>query len=805
MDLQRKSSHNKDMQFLNAHFTKNKSAESFFSWENRNISIQSTEGRLLFSQKNVEAPSTWSSLAVEIAASKYFRKEKEKSVRKMARRVVSAIQKEGLKQKYFKNKKQARIFSKELKFILLSQKAFFNSPVWFNCGLFESYKIKSKAQLWAWNRSKNKVEPSLFSYERPQVSACFIQSVEDSLESIFELAKNEAKIFKFGSGSGTNFSKIRSRYEKLEGGGFSSGLISFLEVLDKGAASIKSGGTTRRAAKMVVLDIDHPEIDDFINWKMKEERKAKALIQDVSYWKNQISNHESEDLNFVEEAYRTVSGQNSNNSVRVNKEFLKAVKENKNWNLIARGHNGLSGDSKNINQSSLNSSRSSKQTIRNFKASDLWDQIIQSAWFCADPGLQFKDTIQSWNTCASSGEIRSSNPCSEFLFLDNSACNLASLNLLQFLNEKKEFQIEDFLHTVRIIFLAQEILIDYAGYPTSEICQNSHDFRPLGIGLSGLGAFLMRLEIPYDSEEGRAWGAALSALLTGESYRVSSEFAKEKGSFTHFKKNKKSMLSVIQKHQRSLGKIDWNLLPTELKFRNKEIWDQTLKSGMQFGYRNAQVSVQAPTGTIGLVMDSETTGIEPEFSLIKTKSFTSGFKKESVNPSFMKFLEEKYSLKDQKKVLSFLKQKGTVQGCSVLTTLEQKIFECAMDLSKEGHLFMMAAVQPFISGAISKTVNIPEFATVKDVSDIYLKAYELGLKSISIYRNGSKSLQPLSVSGRETQNRIDKESGVEDIQNNSSGGNSDFQAPICSECGQKTEISGGCFRCLNCGAVVGCS
>lgn len=755
------------MMKIKAHFVGPK-ADPFqlIKWKKSDCEIRSQKGDIVFAMKNVEAPAHWSSLAVDIAASKYFRKGVETSVRQLISRVVQAIQNSGLRQKYFKDRKESKIFAQELAHILLHQKAFFNSPVWFNCGLFEKYKIKGDLKLWAWDEKSRKIKLTQHSFERPQVSACFIQKIEDNIESIFDLCKKEALLFKFGSGSGTNFSNLRSKYEKIDGGGTSSGLLSFLDFLDRGAASVKSGGTTRRAAKMVILDADHPEIEDFVEWKAREEKKAKALIA------------AGFDGAFEGEAYRTVSGQNANNSVRVTDTFMRAVAAKKPWPLLAR----VKGDK-----------------IKTVQATDLWQKIGQAAWDCADPGLQFHDTINAWHTCPETDAIHASNPCSEYMFLDDSACNLASLNLLSFLQENGSFDFAGYLQTVQVMTLAQEILVDYAGYPTETIAQNSHDFRPLGLGFCGLGAFLMRQGLAYDSAAGREWAAVLASLLTAQAYGMSAEIAKSKKSFPGFSKNKKSMLSVIEKHAKASASLKTNgAIPKEIFSQLKQLWSETLALGKKQGFRNSQISLIAPTGTIGLVLDCETTGIEPEFALIKTKKMSGGgvvqIASESVRPALKKL---GYSESVVNEALQYLQDQQTLEGFAKLKSEHLAVFDSAVIngsqgtrfIRPEGHLQMMAALQPLLSGAISKTVNLPETSTVADILDVYQKSWELGLKSIAIYRDSSKGAQPL-VKKQKWQSPVAADP---------------TQFPPCPDCGSVTELAGGCFRCPNCGTSLGCS
>ncbi|HEY8271666.1 MAG TPA: vitamin B12-dependent ribonucleotide reductase [Pseudobdellovibrionaceae bacterium] len=755
------------------HFTAGvKEAETLFPWGRRDCLIKDRRGGIFFEMKNVEAPQGWSQLALDIAASKYFRKKTgvfkgEHSVQQMVHRVVAAIAKAGTRQGgIFANKKQTDIFIKELKYILYSQRAAFNSPVWFNVGL-DSYGIVSKSEHFAWDEKSKAFKKINDAYERPQCSACFIQSVDDSLESIFNLAKSEAKLFKYGSGSGTNFSRLRSKYEPLlSGGGTSSGLISFLEVLDRGAGAIKSGGTTRRAAKMVCVDLDHPEILDFIDWKMKEERKAHVLIA-AGY-----------DADFEGEAYRTVGGQNANNSVRVPHVFMESLLEHKDWELKAR----VSGMARN-------------KVLKTLPAKEVWDHIVHSTWVCADPGVQYHDTINEWHTCPQAGGIRASNPCSEYMFLDDSACNLASLNLTKFMTPEGDFDVVSFMHVARIMFVAQEILVDYSSYPTEKIAENSHMYRPLGLGFANLGSFLMRKGLPYHSDQARAWAGAIASLMHGMAYWTSSQMAETRGPFKGYAKNKKSMLKVIGRHAEAVSKIPWTLLPDYFKATCEELWQDVVEMGTQYGFRNAQATVIAPTGTIGLLMDCDTTGIEPDFSLIKYKKLVGGGEVEIVNQSVPFVLHLlKYSEKEIESIQAYIQEHRTIEGAPYLKAEHLPIFDCASaqqagqrTLPPESHILMMAAVQPFISGAISKTVNMPGSASEKEISEIYLQSWKLGLKAVAIYRDGSKASQPLNIKKEEAKAGL----------------------PVgtmkCPECGVDTVLTSGCYRCPNCGSTVGCA
>lgn len=731
----------------------NKPAEKHFNWRWHDSQISGADGSVYFSLKNVLAPEAWSNTAIDIAASKYFRKsvKKENSIKSLVERLSKGLKQAALQSQLFASQKDVETFIGEIKYILYSQKAAFNSPVWFNLGLNESYGLKSKSEHFVWNEKNKTVVKVNDAYINPQTSACFIQSVDDSLESIFNLVRSEAKLFKFGSGSGTNFSHLRSKYELLSSGGTSSGLISFLDVFDKAAGAIKSGGTTRRAAKMVCVDLDHPEIEDFIKWKWHEEDKAKALIA-AGY---------SADLEG--EAYKSVSGQNANNSIRIPDSFMKSLGKNKKWIL---------------------KSRTDGKKIKSVNADDLWNLICEAAWNCADPGVQFDDNINRFHTCAESGRINASNPCSEYMFLDNSACNLASLNLVKFLDDEQNFKIDDFVHTIKTIFIAQECLIDFSGYPTEAIAKNSHDYRPLGLGFANLGSFFMRMGLPYDSDEARAWAGFITALMCGTAYEVSSDMATIKGAFAGFKKNKKSMLNVIKKHGDSLNKISWQHLPKEYKNLSFDLWQRVMKKGSVSGFRNAQATVIAPTGTIGLIMDCDTTGIEPDFSLIKYKKLSGGGSIKIVNKSVPKALKKLgYSENEISGILAHIAESASLLKSDIKTE-HLGVFSCAtgeLALKPEAHILMMAAVQPFISGAISKTVNLPAEASVQDVSDVYKKAWSLNLKAIAVYRDGSKLAQPLN-------NKNDKN-----------------KFPKCSECGHETILESGCYRCTNCGSTTACA
>lgn len=685
--------------------------ETFSAVQWKKVKLKNQDGEAV-------VPSFWSETAAEIIASKYFRKKGsgdtpfETQLQELVERVLKSLKKTAAVQKYFATPKDLNNFIEELKHIIVYQMAAFNSPVWFNVGLSDTYKLKSPGEHWAWDFKSKKIKPVYDIFSRPQCSACFIQSVDDSLEGIFDLVRNEAKLFKYGSGTGTNFSSLRSKYEEISVGGTSSGLISFLEVLDKGAGAIKSGGTTRRAAKMVILDDDHPELPEFIDWKVEEEKKAQALIR-AGY-----------SADFEGPAYKTVSGQNSNNSIRISNRFMKALENNEKWPL---------------------KSHVTGKVLREIPAGEVWSRISRAAWACADPGLQFTDAINEWHTCSSTAPIRASNPCSEYLFLDDSACNLASLNLIKFFDAEGNFLEDTYLHVVRLMFIAQEILVDYSSYPTLQIAQNSHDYRPLGLGYANLGSLLMRLGIAYDSDKGREWVSVLTALMTGQAYKTSAEIAKVKGPFAGYKKNKKAMLAVMQKHHKAVEGLAFSHVPGIYEARVREVWSDCLALGAESGYRNAQATVIAPTGTIGLMMDCDTFGIEPDFSLFKHKVLVGGGSLTLVNQAVKQALHFlQYNPHQVAEILRRMNEQKSIRG--LVKAEHEKIFETAAGsprLQAEAHILMMAAAQPFISGAISKTVNLPESAAPEDIAKLFKLAWCSGLKAVAIYRDNSKGSQPL--------------------------------------------------------------
>ena len=737
-----------------------KDPENMVSWSRRDSKILNAAREEIFSQAQVEAPVFWSPLAVDIAASKYFRRtqvpktERETSIRQMVDRVVRTIVEEGERRGYFASASIGQIFAKELKYILLTQRAAFNSPVWFNLGLSHQYGIKTSGGNFRYFPEKNAVQEIASNYDWPQASACFILSVNDDLMSIFDLVKTEARLFKFGSGTGTNFSPLRGRDETLESGAKSSGLMAFLDVFDRAAGATKSGGTTRRAAKMVCLDADHPEILEFIRWKMLEEMKAQALIRE---------GYSSE---MEGAAYKTVSGQNSNNSVRISDEFIHALKTGEMWPIRER---------------------KTGKVIRNLSAELIWNEIAEAAWYCADPGVQFSATIENMNPCKVSGAIQASNPCSEYLFLNDSACNLASLNLVAFLDANQNLDIEAFCHTARTVFLAQDILVGLASYPTAEVAENSHAFRPLGLGYANLGAFLMRQGVAYGSAAAVEWTEAITALMHATAGMTSAELARGMGPFQEFQKNQKSFFDVMRVHQKSYDELRGfrQIEPVRIAQKAMCIWEEMMVTAQTFGVRNAQWTVLAPTGTIGLLMDCDTTGIEPDFSLFKTKKMFGGGHVILVNQSVEAALKKLgYTEEKIPTLLAHLEENRTFVGA--LPEEHLAVFDCAGEdsagrsLSVESHLNVVAAAQKFLSGGISKTVNMKNSSTKQEVSELFLRAHGMGIKCLSIYRAGSKASEPLSVDAKST------------------------ASPRCSECGSQTVSTGGCYRCLNCGHAESC-
>ena len=821
----------------------------------RNTIITGKDGTEIFRLDDFDVPENWSQLATDIVASKYFRKRgvpktgHETTVRQVIHRLAHTIRRAGEDAGgYFDSTDDADTFESELAHHLVNQMGAFNSPVWFNCGLYHEYNIrKGNGGHYHWDNLRERVLQTKDAYSHPQCSACYIQSVEDDLMAIFDLLKSEARLFKYGSGTGTNFSPIRGNMEKLSGGGTSSGLMSFLEVFDKGAGATKSGGITRRAAKMVTLDIDHPEIVDFINWKANEEKKVAALIE---------GGYSSD---FNGEAYRTVSGQNSNNSVRIPDTFMETYENDGEW------------------QTTL---RATRDVWKTYKARDLMRQIADAAWGCADPGTQYDTTINTWHTCPNTGRINGSNPCSEYMFLDDSACNLSSINLMKFLNDDGTFDVDGFRHACRLFFVAQEILIDFASYPTKRIAQNSHDYRPLGLGYANLGTLLMVMGLPYDSPEGTAICGAVTAIMCGEAYKASAKMAKDKSPFPGFEKNREPMLNVMRMHRDAAYAIDDAHVPAYLAEAARTTWDDAVKLGKRHGYRNAQATVLAPTGTIGLLMDCDTTGVEPDFALVKFKKLAGGGYFKIVNTSVPVALARLgYSKKQQHDIVAYivgtfklegtpninahtLREKGfsdadiekvedalpgafdlsfavnpwilgdetmerlgfiadkfkspgfnllqelgftpieidaandiicgkqTIEGAPHLHEEHLPVFDCANTCGKSGkrfirplaHLNMMSAAQKFISGAISKTVNVPHETSSEQIEDLYVEGWKLGLKAVAMYRDGSKLSQPLTSSSKS------EKTATEDTEKTEGASAEAVEAGVEAEVVSRTEV-----------------
>jgi len=703
-------------------------------WELRTTTIQNEKGQVIFQQRNVEVPRDWSQTATNIVASKYFHgklgtAERESSVKQLISRVADTIAQWGVEGGYFRGEEDAKAFHDELTHLLVRQKASFNSPVWFNCGLWHKYRRTGAGGAFYWDPATGDIKKETEAYRHPQCSACFINSVQDNLESILDLAKTEGMLFRYGSGSGTNFSPLRSSAESLSGGGMASGPLSFMKGYDAFAGVIKSGGKTRRAAKMVILNIDHPDIEEFIQCKVKEERKAWALV-DAGY-----------DPSLGGEAYSSIFFQNANNSVRVTDDFMRAVIEDKDW-VTRRITTG--------------------EAVKSYRARDLMKKIAGAAWQCGDPGMQFHTTVNKWHTSKATAPINASNPCSEYMFLDNSACNLASLNLMKFLMPDGKFDTEAFRHAVDVMITAQEILVDNASYPTEKIAVNSHDFRPIGLGYANLGAVLMASGLPYDSDAGRDVAAAITAVMHGEAYLQSSRIAEEIGPFAGYAVNRDPFLGVIAMHRQSLQNINPRNVPPNLWEAAKKTWEDCLASGMKYGYRNAQATVLAPTGTIGFMMDCDTTGVEPDLALVKYKKLVGGGLLKIVNNVVpMALLKLGYSEEQAAEIVNYVDQHSSMEGAPHLKPEHVAVFDCSLkpangkrSIHYLGHVRMMAAVQPFLSGAISKTVNMPEEATVEDVANVYLQAWRLGLKAIAIYRDGSKRTQPLNTKKQESGARI---------------------------------------------------
>ncbi len=744
-------------------------------WELRTAQITDAKGNVIFEQKDVETPKDWSMTATNIVASKYLHgtldtPERESGVRALVTRVADTIANWGKSQGYFKTAEDGATFYDELSFILLRQYAAFNSPVWFNVGC-DRIEPNSDAQNWHWNPIAGRVEFGVTGYKTPQCSACFINSVKDSLDSILTLAKTEGMLFKWGSGTGTNLSSLRSSTEQLSGGGTASGPLSFMKGFDAFAGVIKSGGKTRRAAKMVILNIDHPDIVEFIECKQKEEAKAHALVRE-----GYDGSHPDSD------AYSSIFFQNANNSVRVTDDFMYAVMRDTDFSTRA-----------------IRDGR----PMHTFKAKELLRKISEATWHCGDPGMQYDTTVNRWHTSKNTDRINASNPCSEYMFLDDSACNLASMNLLKFA-PNGTFDVEAYRHAVDILITAQEILVDNAGYPTEMIGKNSHDYRPLGLGYANLGALLMAAGLPYDSDAGRDYAACVTAIMCGQAYLQSSRIAElcpalvpateptqktlaetnlgsgiahvgtaasavqaeqssaaktmPGGACPGWYINREPFLDVIRMHRASVNKINKTNVPNALFEASKACWDEALAHGEKFGYRNSQVTVLAPTGTIGFMMDCDTTGVEPDLALVKYKKLVGGGMIKIVNQTVPTALFKlSYTHEQADAIVSYIDATGTIEGAPHIKDEHLAVFDCSFKPAKGtrsihymGHLKMMAATQPFISGAISKTVNLPNNATVEDIMETYLQAWKLGIKAVAVYRDGCKQSQPLSTAGSKT-------------------------------------------------------
>ena len=678
-------------------FTPKKSkAYDQLKWTKRDSIISNPmTGQNVFEQRGIEFPEGWSLNAVNIVAQKYFSgtpgsEGRESSLKHLINRVVDTITRQGLQEGYFESDLEAEDFREELKYVLATQRAAFNSPVWFNIG------VPERAQ---------------------QASACFILGIEDTMPAILNWYVDEGMIFKGGSGSGINISPIRSSVEQLgKSAGTASGPLSFMRGADASAGAIKSGGKTRRAAKMVILNVDHPDIEEFIDSKMLEERKARDL--QTMGWDMGLNGKDSFSIQY----------QNANISVRVTDDFMKAVKNDEDWTL---------------------KSVTTGETVKTLRARDLYRKFAEAAWECADPGIQYDTIINKWHTTPNAGRINGSNPCSEYMHLDNSACNLASINLLKYLKDDDTFDIKSFIHTVELIFTAQEILVGYSDYPVESIAKTARAYRQLGIGYANLGATLMALGLPYDSDEGRAIAASITALLTGQSYATSAKLAKRVGPFAGFAKDREGMLNVLRMHRAEVSKIDASLVSEELLSAAASAWDEAVELGEQYGVRNAQASVLAPTGTIGLMMDCDTTGIEPDLGLVKVKKLVGGGTMHIVNQTVPRALKNLgYSKPQIEAIVSFIDIEKTIVGAPDLKPEHLPVFACSMGdnvIHYSGHIRMMAAVQPFLSGAISKTVNMPEEATVEDIEQIHIDAWEMGIKAVAIYRDNCKVAQPLSM------------------------------------------------------------
>jgi ribonucleoside-diphosphate reductase alpha chain len=695
-----------------------KSPFDMVEWEKRTALIGNEKGVTIFRQEDVEVPKSWSQTATNIVTSKYFHgkpgsPEREGSVRTLIARVVNTIVRWGEEGGYFANTASRDAFRDELTHLLVEQKMAFNSPVWFNVG----------------------VQP------KPQCSACFINSVQDNMESIMGLTRTEGMLFKWGSGTGTNFSTLRGSRETLSGGGIASGPVSFMKGFDAFAGVIKSGGKTRRAAKMVILNIDHPDIVEFIECKMKEERKAHVLIE------------QGYDSAIDGDAYSSIFFQNANHSVRVTDDFMRAVVEDKDW------------WTKNVTDGQPN---------EKLRARDLMLKISDSTWHCGDPGMQYDTTINRWHTSKNTARINASNPCSEYMFLDDTACNLASLNLMKYVTTSGQFDVKAFTHAVDVTITAQEILVDFASYPTPKIAENSHNFRPLGLGYANLGALLMSMALPYDSDEGRDVAGAVTALMCGEAYAQSSRIAERMGPFPGYEVNREPMMDVMRMHRDAMRGIKPDHVQSDLFLAAQESWDTAVAHGDKFGFKNSQVTVLAPTGTIGFMMDCDTTGIEPDLALVKHKKLVGGGLIKIVNNTVPEALMKlSYTPEQSSEIVSYIDKHGKIEGAPYIKEEHLPVFDCSFtpqgggrSIHWTGHVRMMAATQPFLSGAISKTINMPEESTVEDVMDAYIESWKLGLKAVAIYRDNSKRSQPLSAASgqKKEEKKPEAAAAVEPVQ-----------------------------------------
>ncbi|MSS75120.1 vitamin B12-dependent ribonucleotide reductase [Candidatus Pacearchaeota archaeon] len=710
------------------------------TWISDDVKLTDDMGKAVFTQPAVKRPDFWSALAIKVVANKYFwgdmlKGERENSVEQLIGRVARYIRRQAIKQGYF-NETQAQVLHDEIIAICVNQLAVFNSPVWFNAGIQEYNAGAGGVSSWKWDAQSDTIMPTFKTDDRPQCSACFIQSIQDTMESIMEVQVAEANLFKAGSGTGTNRSPLRSSREKVTGGGKASGPLSFMKGYDAYAGVVKSGGKTRRAAKMEILNIDHPDILDFITAKQMEEKKAWALIE----------HGYSGGMNG--DAYGSVFFQNSNMSVRVSDEFMVTAQQNGEWwtKMVKTG-----------------------EPCEKYAAKDLLLKIAEGTWLCGDPGMQYDTTINKWHTCKNTARINASNPCSEYMFIDDSACNLASINLMKFRRDDGSFDVARYKHVVKILAICMDLLVDGSSYPTAKICRNSRDYRPLGMGYANLGALLMSWGLPYDSDEGRAVAAALTALMCGEAYLISSELASLVGPFPGFQKNKEPMLAVMNMHRDAVKGIDVAKMPSFLRELTNHAWDSwsdAVETGTYFGFRNSQMTVLAPTGTIAFMMDCDTTGVEPDIALVKYKVLSGGGMLKIVNRSVPLALRTLgYSEDAVSRIIDFIDKQDTIEGAPDVRPEHFAVFDCAFKPAKgtrsiqwSGHVKMMAAGQPFISGAISKTVNLPETSTVTDIAEAYALSWQLGLKAVAIYRENSKRSQPLNT--KKTEGEMVKKDAV---------------------------------------------